>query len=238
MNADIIRKLDMLKRIIRFILDNLVVPAIPRLTAAQAIVVTTITALEAAAEEQELGSGHSEGGVDLRVTTARDLRAYLKDVCRTGRRLETIHPGVAASFRLPTSGSYPALMARARAIITTATPIQASFVAAGLPETFLTELQALLTAFETATAQKHDGGIIQVNGTADLRAKVSLGMSAATDLDACVRNHFRNNPGKIAAWAHARRIELAPRRSASTGVPAVPSSPATTDGQGGGAQSN
>jgi hypothetical protein len=232
MTADTNRKRDMMKRVNRFILEHPITPAIPRLTAAHTEVVTIITALEAAADNQAAGSGESEGGVDVRVTTSRDLREYLKDVNRTARTLEDEHPGISPTFRLPHSGSYPALIASAHAIITAATPLQAAFVDAGLPGTFLTELQALLTAFENATDQKQDGSIARVTGTAGLKAKANLGVKAATKLDACVRNHFRGNTEMLAAWAHARRIEKAPRRSGEPTSPPASSSgtPTTTEG--------
>src|SRR5215212_3744905 len=64
MNARTTRKLDMLKRLNRLFLDNPITPAIARATAAHAEVVNTITALEAAAQNQVAGAGKSEGGVD------------------------------------------------------------------------------------------------------------------------------------------------------------------------------
>jgi hypothetical protein len=224
MNAKTTRKQDMLKRVNRFILENTITPAIPRLTAAATEVTNVITALETAAQNQVAGSGQSEGGVDVRVTTARDLRNYLKNVNRTARILETDHPGISPTFRLPASGSYPALIAKTQAIIAAATPLQAAFVDAGLPGTFLTELAALLTAFQNATNQKHDGGITQVLGTAGLEATASRGVKAARDCDACVRNHFRNNPEVLAAWAHARRIEKDPVRNSESTTPPASSS--------------
>jgi len=213
MNADTNRKLDMLKRINRFIVEHPITPAIPRLAAAHTEVTTVINALEAAAQTQTSGSGESEGGVDVRLTISAELREYLKNVNRTARILEKDHPGISPTFRLPKSGSYPALMATARAIISTAAPLHASFVDAGLPPTFLAEIQTMLTAFDCATTKKHDGGIARVRGTATLKAMAILGMEAATELDACVRNHFRGNAEMLAAWVHARRVERAPRRS-------------------------
>jgi hypothetical protein len=218
----------MLKRVTRFILENTITPPIPRLTAAATEVTNVITALETAAQNQVAGSGQSEGGVDLRVSTARDLRAYLKNINRTARALETDHPGISPTFRLPASGSYPALIATAQAIVAAATPLQAAFVDAGLPATFLTELGVLITAFQNATNQKQDGGITQVLGTAALKAKADLGVKAAKDCDACVRNHFRNSPEMLAAWAHARRIERAPNRSSEATTPPAPSGSATS----------
>jgi hypothetical protein len=222
MTAKTNRKLDMLKRVNRFILEHPITPAPPRLTAAHTEVTTIITALETAAQNQVTGSGESEGGVDLRAIKAFELREYLKNVGRTARSLEVDHPGISPTFRLPRSASYPALKAKTEAVIAAATPLQAEFVDAGLPATFLTDLQALLTAFENGTNLKHEGGITQVQGTAALKAKANLGVKAATRLDASVRNHFRGNPEILAAWKHARRIEKAPvRKSESTTPPAT-----------------
>jgi hypothetical protein len=235
MTADTTRKLDMLKRVNRFIIDQPIPSTMPRATAAHAEVVTTINALEAAAEGQATGSGGSEGGVELRAKTARELRSYLKNVTRTGRIIALDHPDVPAVFRLPRTVSYPALMAQARAITAAATPIQQSFIDAGLPATFLTELQVLLAAFENATGLKQGGGITQVLNTAALKARATLGVQAATKLDACVRNHYRNDPEMLAAWAHARRIERAPRSSPNG--PSVATMPAISGAPAGSPQS-
>ena len=222
MNLIINHTLDMLKRVIRFILDYPITPALPRATAAQAEVVTIITALEAADQKQTGGENHAAGGVDLRKTYSRDLRTFLKEVNRTARTLEPEHPGIRPKFRLPASGSYPALTAAAKSIIEAATPLSVAFEGAGMPATFLTDLQALLTAFETATAQKQDGGITRVMSTAALKAKASLGIIAANKLGACVRNHYRLQPDMIAAWNHARHIARPARNAASTTPPPPP----------------
>lgn len=221
---------DMLKRAHRFILDNPIEPPMPLLTAAHADLVAASDALEAAASTQVAGSDKNAGGVDVRVTTARDLREYLKALSRTVDTLEEANPGITPTFRLPRTGSYPALIAKAHSVIAAATPLQASFVAAGLPNTFLTEVQTLLTAFEAATSKKQSGGITRTGGTADLDAKASDGVRAAKKVDVYVRNHFRGNAEKIAAWTHARRIERAPRRS--TAPAPGPATPVATPTEG------
>ncbi len=228
MNTDIRLEMDMLKGVSRFCLDHPITPALPRATAAIAEVNTTITALEAAAQLQIGGLGERASGVGLRESTSRDLRAYLSDVNRTARTLED-HPGIAPTFRLPRSGGYAALVASAQNIIATATPLSEEFVAAGLPATFLTELGALLTAFQTATSQKNGGKISSALGTATLKAKARLGILAAQKLDACVRNHFRGQPEIIAAWKVARKIARGSRGSTTEPTP-----PPGGDGSGSG----
>ena len=225
MNAKIIRKLDMLKTVKTFIMNHPVTPANVRITAATTELTATITALEAAAEGQVTGSSTSEGGVDLRASTARELRVYLKDVCRTGRMLDEEVPGIRPLFRLPVSASYPALLAGAQSIVAAATLHETLMVASGLPATFLTELGALLTAFEDALGQKSSGGITQVMSTAALFEKAKAGMEVARKLDPLVRNAFRNQPELIAAWAYARRVEADPQRKGETTPPAPAPTP-------------
>ena len=225
MNITIKNTLDMLKRVSRFNQDYPITPALPRATAAATEVETIITALEAADQKKTGGANHATGGVDLRKTYALDLKSFLKEVNRTARTLESEHPGIRPTFRLPKSSSYPALIASARSIIEAATPLTVAFEAAGMPATFLADLQALLTAFEGATAQKHNGRITRVMSTAALRAKASLGIIAADKLGACMRNHYRLQPEMIAAWNHARRIERPARNATSaTQSPPPPSS--------------
>jgi hypothetical protein len=232
MNTDIRLEMDMLKGVSRFCLDHPITPALPRATAAIAVVNTTITELEAAAQLQIGGLGERASGVGLRESSSRELRAYLSDVNRTARTLED-HPGIAPTFRLPRSGGYAALVASAQNIIATATPLSEEFVAAGLPATFLTELGALLTAFQDATGRKNGGKISRALGTATLKAKARLGILAAQKLDACVRNHFRGQPEMIAAWKVARKIARAPVRG-SSGEPTPPPGGTGSGGEGSG----
>jgi hypothetical protein len=232
MNAYTIRILDMLERIVRFILDRPITPAIPRVTAAQAVVNTIITALQAAAQKQTTGGSDASGAVDVRVETARELRKQLRNVNRTGRVLDREHPGIAATFKLPKGGSYPVLLAAAEAIHLKATELEAEFIECGLPATFLADLAAAITAFRAATGEKHTGNALRSGSTAELKAKAQLGVDAATELDAYVRNHFRDNPDALGAWEQARHIERGPVRSPEPTDP--PSDPGSGSSSGSG----
>src|SRR5687767_6966183 len=120
MNAITSRVLDMLERIDRF-MREFVVNA-PRAIAAHAEVVDVLEALRAAAKDQLAGRGYSAGGVEVRESTWRALREVLVAINRTARTLEPEHPGIRATFRLPRTRSYLALIASGRAIVKAATP--------------------------------------------------------------------------------------------------------------------
>ena len=234
MSLFITRILAMLERITRFLIENPITPALPDATTAQTEVTTITTALQAAAQNQVEGAGQSAGGVDLRAAQALDLRTSLKDVNITARVIELTHPGISPTFRLPASGSYPALIASAQAIIAAATELQEAFTAAGMPATFFTALTAKVAAFQVATSQKHDGNIARIAATAGLKVKAALGVIAAKKLDAYVRNSFRGNTELLAAWKFARHIERAPRRTAEPTTP--PPDPGSSTGSGTGTQ--
>jgi hypothetical protein len=232
MNIYITRVADMLERVDRYIVERAIIPAIARITAAHTLLVAILTALRAAGQNQSAGLGQFTGAVDTRESLRADLRDFLRDVNRTGRMLDKQHPGIAGIFRLPRGASAAQLLAAAEAIEVKATELETEFLACGLSVSFLTEMADLIDAYRDATAQKHDGRILRGGSTADLKAKASAGITAADELDTCVRNHFRGNAEALGAWAIARRIERAPRRTTETTPPTVTPPPSGGEGSG------
>jgi hypothetical protein len=222
-----INELDMLKRVSRFILEHPITPPIPRVTTLSGEVNTSIAAIEAAAGDQTGGSGVASGGTASKREKALELRTFLKELGRTSRALDReTHPGVAEQFRLPDSESYAALAAAARAAIAAATPLESVFIEHAMPATFLADLAALLTQFESAASQKVDGLLTQIGGTSGLNVRSEQGVEAAQKLDAIIRNHFRNDPVTLDVWRHARHIERAAIRAED--VPALSGTGGTT----------
>ena len=233
MNITIVRTTDMLERIVRYFLERAITSPTARFTAAHAIVVATITALRGAAQNQSAGLSDITGGVDACGSLRKELRNYLRDINRTGRVLDKDHPGIGGTFRLPRSMTAMQLLASAEIIEAAATELETEFVAAGLPASFLTELANLIDGYRDAIAQKHDGRIQRSGGTAELKAQAARGIEAARELDMFVRNHFRGDADAIGAWATARRIERAARKTETTTTPPVtPPSGGEGDGSG------
>jgi hypothetical protein len=202
----------MMKSVSRFILEHPIAPPNVRVTALNGEITAAITAIEAAATNQLDGSGEASGGVAARRDIYRDLRDYAKDVCRVARSLDaTAHPGIAEQFVLPRSKAYTVFIAFVQAMIGNATPLEAELIAHGLPATFLADLNALITAFESGTNAKLDGQQTQVGGTSGLLYRASLGLEACIKLDAIIRAHFRNDPVMLDIWTHARHIQAAPQ---------------------------
>jgi hypothetical protein len=223
MNAIVTRKYEMLQSISSFEDDYPIVPANARATVLFATVDTVIADIEAAIANQTQGFEGLRGGAAVRKEIALALRSAMKEIGRTARSLNRgSYPGIAEQFRLPKSRAYGALLGSAQAMITVATPIKQAFIDQAMPAEFLDDLEELVAAFASATSQKNDGSLMMVGGTAAHFLRAAAGVAAARELDAIVRNHFRNNPTVLAIWTAARRIERAPVRSAASEPAPVP----------------
>ena len=102
--------------------------------------------------------------------------------------------------------------------MTNATAITAELTARGLLATFLTDLQAKITAFDAASGSKNDGKADQVGSTAALAAAGAEGLKAVQELRTIMRIHLRPSPELLAAWKSAARVET-PARKAETPAP-------------------
>ena len=225
MNAIVTRKYEMLQSVSRFDDDYPMTPPNARATALFATVDTVVAEIAAAVANQTQGLGGRRGGVAMRKEIALALRYEMTEIGRTARSLNrATYPGIAEQFRLPKSKGYGALLATAQAMIAVATPIKQAFIDQAMPAEFLEDLEELVEAFALATGQKNDGSLMSVGGTVAHFLRAAAGVAAARELDAIVRNHFRNNPTVLAIWTSARRIERAPVRESGAPEPTVPPS--------------
>src|ERR1043165_6066842 len=88
---------NMLKTVLRFVLEHPITPALAVVTQLIAVITATVAAFEAAAEDQTEGDGEATGGVRTKRMKQKQLRAYLKDVARVGRSLDPEEfPGLGA----------------------------------------------------------------------------------------------------------------------------------------------
>lgn len=148
------------------------------------------------------------------------LLEEMRAINRTARSINKQFPGIADQFKMPRSSDQNVLN-YARAFIEAATPIAAEFTSRGLPASFLTDLPAAIDAVEAAESHQSIALANKTNATASLVAALKQEKNIVHELNAIVRNIFRKDPGTLAAWESASRIERAPKRAKK----AKPSSP-------------
>lgn len=170
-----------------------------------------IEELTEAATTQTSGLSSVQRATAERLAAREALRESMQALARTARVLAIDMPGLENKFRLPRSGSDPALLQVARAFAADALPLKAEFISYGMHESFLEDFKADIADLERAMGQQNTGRGAHVSATASVETAAERGMNAVRKLDAIVRNKFRDDHATLAAWESARHVESTPR---------------------------
>jgi hypothetical protein len=171
------------------------------------------------------GAAQSAGGSAARTSTGakraarENLRRQMTAISETARAMEPSQPGIAASFRMPNTNGDQALLNAARAFLEAATPLKNEFIRRELPETFPADLDAAISAFENALSSQTQNTGRRVAATAAIETLIERGRQLVRELDAIVRNKYRNDAATLAAWESASHVERLPRKKKAPGSP-------------------
>jgi hypothetical protein len=114
------------------------------------------------------------------------------------------------------------LIATARSFARAAPPFKALFVQYELPQNFIESLEADADALEQQMALQNEGSGARVTTNASIEQGLEGVDECVGKLDVVVRNKYRNDPAKLAAWESAHRLERAARSKRSNGTPQTP----------------
>jgi hypothetical protein len=174
------------------------------------------------AEIDRLGAQQSEGHGAAQTSTgakrvARDaVRGAMRAISDTARAMESAHPGITNTFRVPKNNGDEALINSARAFVSSTTPLKDEFIQHELPVTFIDDLTSAIADFESAAGSKNLNTGRRVSATAALKDALERGMQLKRELDPIVRNKYRANAAKIAAWESASHVQRAPKRAGTS----------------------
>ena len=142
----------------------------------------------------------------------KSLREEMKLISQTARSINKQFPGIADQFKMPRS-SDQSVLNHGRGYIESATPIAAQFTSRGLPATFPADMQAIIERVEAAEARQTQAFAHKTNMTASLVAALKRESDIVREMRAIVRNIFRQDPGTLAEWEGASRVEKAPKKA-------------------------
>jgi hypothetical protein len=184
-----------------------------------------ITEMQNHAASQDSGKRATKEGTTLVAIARAELREELDAIYHTARSMAHAIPGVADKFHLPNHARDQELLTTARAFAADAAPLKAEFVRRGMPATFLEDLAGLIATFEQSIGGREQRTGARVAATAAIDGAIERGINAVRELDAIVRNIFRNDAGVLAEWTSASHTERA-ARGATTDTPPTPPAPA------------
>jgi len=163
------------------------------------------------AGEQAEGFGGTRQAFASKSTARENLREELYDIARTARAMQYQIDGIELKFQMPVNRNDQNLLATARAFYTESAEYDADFQAYGLDAEFRTDLQKATDAFELSMNPPGTAIDEQVASTAEIGDTIRRGMIARRILEGVVKNIYRSNVGKLAAWLSASHIERVPK---------------------------
>lgn len=182
----------------------------------------TIKELDTHSSDQSSGKRTAQEGAGSKAATRAELREDMERIGRTARSMAMTTPGLEDKFRAPRSVSDQTLLAAARSFATDAQPLQAEFIRRGLQADFLDDLEADITAFETAINHKIQGTEKHVSAAAAIDDAIESGVNTVRELDPIMRNMFADDAAKLAAWLSASHVERAPKKAKPPAAPPTP----------------
>jgi len=151
------------------------------------------------------------------------LRAQIAAVCDTADVISLDHPEVKGLFpRTRADNSDQTLIAVARAFVAAATPLKALFVEYEMPPDFIDRLRADADALEAQMTRQTEGSGSSVSTNAAIAEALGRVEEVVERVAVVVRNKYRNDPAKLAAFESAHRLERAPRTKRSGNTPQTP----------------
>lgn len=198
---------DMFIRVVQFLQDNAADFPTGVVAAQLAVLTAVVDRLQILLGDQAAGLGDAKFEFNDKDTARENLREMLSEIARTAASMVYQFPGIDLKFRMPRGNNDADLLGKARAFLTEAAPHRGDFENYGMDTNFLTDLQTLIDAFEASLGETGTAIDSHVEATAEIGAETRKGMIAVRTIDAPVKNKYRTDVGKLAAWLSASHIE-------------------------------
>ena len=202
-------QLNAMKRVKQFVLDHAITPANTVVDATATALGNSITTIETLDAGWDQGKGTFLGAAEERKFAKKQLRDALSALSLVSKSLDkAVYPDVASHLKMGNHrNTYQGMLAFGRAAIAIVEPMKQVFIDHGAIATVIEDLQALITALETAGNRKSTALNSRVGKTAALKAEARAGMLLVRKLDAIFSQLYRNNVELYTAWKAAKRQE-------------------------------
>jgi hypothetical protein len=167
---------------------------------------TKITNIDAANAGQDSAKGDVRQGYAGKGTARENLRASLQSISNTAVGAAYDVPGLDVKYHLQVELSDDEMFAHGQSVLADAVEDKALLMLWGEEENFLEVLAGAVEDFSQALSETSAATGEQVGATANISEEVREGMVIRRQLNV-VRNKYKNNPGKLAAWESACHIE-------------------------------
>jgi hypothetical protein len=140
------------------------------------------------------------------------LRDALQDIAGMWRPMAKNYENAQNKFRMP-NGSDQLMIDTAGSFAADAAPIEADFIARGMPAGFVADLTAKKVSFSASVNESDAAKMERVGANAGFPSPVKQCREAVEDIDPIIKMVYRTNPSKLAEWLTASHVERAAKRT-------------------------
>ncbi|KAF0250155.1 MAG: hypothetical protein FD167_442 [bacterium] len=165
---------------------------------------------------QASNTSSTKQGVTKKATLRENLRQSMETISYTARGIAVRVPGTDNKFRMPIGNNDGILLTTAQVFARDVVEFKNEFAKRELEKVFFDEFNANIKAFEQATKDKNASKNAQVVTRASINQAMEQGILAFREVDAIVRNKFRNESNILSQWATASHVLRQTRSSKKT----------------------
>ncbi len=134
------------------------------------------------------------------------LEDAMQDIATMWRPMAKNHDNAHNKFRMP-HGSDQLMIDTAGSFIADAEPLEADFIARGMPAGFIADLTGKRDAFEAVVNESEAAKLDRIGVNAGFRDPIKKCRAAVEDVDPIVKMVFRSNAAVRAEWLSASHVE-------------------------------
>jgi hypothetical protein len=175
-------------------------------------IAAAIAAIETESANQLKGATTSIKENSTKQTAREHLRTILQMFSRTANIIDYEIPNFSKDFVYPKNRTDQELLTSAKVTVPKATANKQIFIRYGVPAEIIADLEAEIADFEATVPAAASAAGTKVTATSQLNEVVKKGVIGMRIADAIIKNLFRDNPSKLAAWAAASHLERAAKR--------------------------
>lgn len=155
------------------------------------------------------GAADSHGGVVSKATIRNGIMLDLALWNESAGAIASAQsrPEIMAGFHPPHGVSMEEFPNKVNAIIQAATPLESDFIKLGFAEDFIQDMRDRVKAFGDAKDDKDEGLQKQAGAHGGSSATIRTGLTITKQLNVLMKNLYKTNPEKLAAWKTAFHIE-------------------------------
>ena len=162
--------------------------------------------------EQSGFAGTGKEGSAVRAVARENIRDYLATLARTARSVARKTPGFEKNYPLSSGLNDTELLNEARAVAPKALADEAIFIGRGLTNEFIKSVDGYIIDFDASQDVSNAADGSRGAAVGEKTDAYQKGLDDVDVINDFIRNFYRNQPAKLAAWKIASHVERSAKR--------------------------